>query len=228
MVRTGSKVGAVLVIGWAAGGCAPSLQRGSPLADPAAVAVRARAIGGSEDPSRVEFEWEYADERGNLVGEGVGRVNPPDSFRLDLFTAGEGGMSAVLVDDRLETLGEIEDLELPSPVFLYAMAGVFRPGNTPPTSGFESDGAEVLEYAGLDGEIRYYFLRDARLVRLEERRGNRLTRRIELEWGSDPTWPSEARYRDDLTPNRVRWALVEVRVRDERWPAEIYDLGPPP
>ncbi len=162
------------------------------------------------------------------MGDGVSRVNPPDSFRLDLFTTGEGGMSAVLVDDLLETLGEIEDVEFPSPVFLYAMAGVFRPGNMPPAAGFESDGTEVLEYAGADGERRYYFLRDARLVRLEERRGDRLTRRIELEWGPDPTWPSEARYRDDLTRNRVRWALVEVRVQDARWPAGIYDLGPPP
>ena len=161
------------------------------------------------------------------MGDGVSRVNPPDSFRLDLFTTGEGGMSAVLVDDRLETLGQIEDVELPPPAFLYAMAGVFRPGNTPPTAGFESDGAEVLEYAAPEGGTRYYFLRDARLVRLEERRGNRLTRRIDLEWGPDPIWPTEARYRDDLTPSRVRWELMEVRVQDARWPAKDFELGPP-
>jgi hypothetical protein len=176
----------------------------------------------------VDFEWEYADERGNLMGDGVSRVNPPDSFRLDLFTIGEGSMIAVLADDRLETLGEIEDVELPAPVFLYAMAGVFRPGNTAPTAGFESDGAEVLEYPAPDGGTRYYFLRDGRLVRLEERRGDRLARRIDLEWGPDTTWPSEARYRDVLTPNRVRWELVDVRVQDERWPTEDYVLDPPP
>lgn len=222
-----SKAGVALAIGWATGACAASLQRGAPLADPAALVARARANSGAESPSWVRFEWEYADERGNLMGDGVSRVNPPDSFRLDLFTAGEGGMSAVLVEDSLETLGQIEDVELPSPVFLYAMAGVFRPGNTPPTAGFESDGAEVLEYAATDGARRYYFFREARLVRLEERHGERLVRRIDLAWGPDPTWPSEARYRDDLTRNRVRWELVEVRVRDHRWPAEDYVLGPP-
>lgn len=161
------------------------------------------------------------------MGDGISRVNPPDSFRLDLFTTGEGGMSAVLVDDRLETLGQIEDVELPPPAFLYAMAGVFRPGNTPPTAGFESDGAEVLEYPTPEGGTRYYFLRDERLVRLEERRGDRLVRRIDLEWGPDPTWPTEAKYRDDLTPSRVRWELKEVRVQDGRWPATLYELDPP-
>jgi hypothetical protein len=224
----GFKVAVALVVSWAVGGCAASLQRGSPLADPAAVAARARESSGAERPSWVRFEWEYADKRGNLMGDGVSRVNPPDSFRLDLFTTGEGSMIAVLVDDRLETLGQIEDVELPAPVFLYAMAGIFRPGNTLPTAGFESDGAEVLEYPAPDGGTRYFFFREGRLVRLEERRGNRLERRIEIEWGPDPAWPSDARYRDDLTPNRVRWELVEVRVRDTRWPAEDYVLDSPP
>lgn len=227
-VSTGSKLGAALVISWAVGGCAATLQRGLPLADPGGLASRARASSGAERPSWVRFEWEYADERGNLRGDGVSRVNPPDSFRLDLFATGEGAMSAVLVDHRLETLGQIEDVELPAPVFLYAMAGVFRPGNKPPTAGFESDGAEVLEYAAPEGAMRYFSFRDARLVRLEERRGDRVTRRIDLEWGPDPTWPNEARYRDNLTPNRVRWELVDVRVQDKRWPDEDYVLGPPP
>lgn len=227
-VSMGSKVAAALVVGWVGGGCAASLQRGPALPDPAAVAARATASGGAEQPSWVRFAWEYVDERGNLMGDGVSRVNPPDSFRLDLFTTGESGMSAVLVDDRLETLGQIEDVELPAPVFLYAMAGVFRPGNSPPTAGFESDGAEVLEYPATDAGTRYYFLRGGRLVRLEERRDDRVVRRIELEWGPDPTWPSEARYRDYLTPNRVRWELVEVRPRDAHWPVEDYVLDPPP
>jgi hypothetical protein len=136
-------------------------------------------------------------------------------------------MAAVLVEDRLDTLGEMEDVELPAPPFLYAMAGVFRPGDEPPSAGFRSGESEVIGYTLPNGSNRYYFLRDSRLVRVEERQGNRLVRRIDLEWGTDDRWPREARYRDDLRPNRVRWELVEVRTEDTHWPVETYDLGPP-
>lgn len=219
--------GTALALAWIATGCAASFQEGPPLADPSAVAERARQAGGTERPSQVRFRWEYADERGNLRGDGVARVNPPDRFRLDLF-ATEGSMSAVLVDDSLDTLGDLEDVRLPAPPFLYAMAGVFRPGAGAPDGGFERDGIEVLRYdAGEDG-ARWYYVRDARLVRVEERRDGRLRRRIELRWGEDATWPVEARYRDDVTPSRVRWALESVRSVDEPWSAEIYELDPAP
>jgi hypothetical protein len=226
-VRRGSKGIIGLLACWGSASCAGSFQQGPPLEDPVAVADRARESTGTEHPSRVRFEWEYADERGNLRGDGVGRVNPPDSFRLDLFTSAEGSMAAVLVDDRLDTLGEMEDVELPAPPFLYAMAGVFRPGDEPPSAGFRSGDSEVIGYTLADGSNRYYFLRDSRLVRVEERQGNRLVRRIDLEWGTDSRWPREARYRDDLRPNRVRWELIEVRTEDTHWPVETYDLGPP-
>lgn len=228
MYRTRS-IETALALGctWIASGCAASFQQGPPLADPAGVAERARGAGGVERPAQIRFRWEYADERGNLRGDGVARVNPPDRFRLDLF-ATEGSMSAVLVDDRLETLGEIEDVELPAPPFLYAMAGVFRPGPGGPDGGFERDGLQVLRYdAGRDG-TRWYYLRGSRLERIEERRDGRLRRRIELRWGDDPAWPREATYRDDVTPSRVRWALEAARTVDEPWSERIYELDAPP
>ncbi|MDX1578775.1 MAG: hypothetical protein R3266_09825 [Gemmatimonadota bacterium] len=201
------------------------MERGAPLADPERIAARARAASGVDVPAHVLFEWEYVDERGNLRGEGAARVNPPDRFRLDLFTTGDGSMSVVLVDDRLSTGGVLEeDIRLPPEPFLYAMTGIFRPGGGPPAEGFESDGFQVLGYGGADGAMRYYYLSEGRLVRAEERRAGRTARRIEIEWGEDATWPGEARYRDEAGPSAVRWSLVRSRTANDPWPEDIYAL----
>jgi hypothetical protein len=174
----------------------------------------------------VVFEWEYADERGNLRGEGVGRVNPRDRFRLDLFTTGEGSLRAALVDDVLTVGGDMEDFVLPPPAFLYAMTGVFRPGAVAPTEGFESDEYEVLGYPVDGGGMRYFYFLDGKLSRLEERADGRTRRLIELEWGSDPIWPREARYRDNVAPSRVRWELDRIVVETELFEEEIYRVDP--
>jgi len=206
--------------------CAGSIQTGPSLPDLDAVASRAFSESGAAHPSRVRFHWEYGDPNGTLRGDGVGRINPPDSFRLDFFTIAEGSMAAVLAAGNLSTLGEIEDVELPEPTFLYAMAGVFRPGARAPTRGFTSDGDDVLVYEDETDASRFFFFRDGRLVRLEERRGNRVSRRIRLEWEPGQAWPARAEYRDNLTPSRAEWELVELREATNRWPGEIYELDP--
>lgn len=223
--RTGPHTTAPLVLFLL--GCAGSLETGEPLSDPEAVAARAARASGAERPVRVIFEWEYADERGNLRGDGVARVNPPARFRLDLFSTAEGSMRAALVDDVLHVAGDLEEVELPPPAFLYAMTGVFRPGPDAPGEGFASGPYEVVGYAVPDGGVRRFYLEGGRLVRVEERRDGRLERRIELEWGDDPVWPREARYRDDVDPRtRVRWALERVVPQSEPFEDEIYDVVP--
>lgn len=223
----------VPVVGlWAVGAavlsaCAGGVETGPPLPDADALARTARAEGAIERPSQVRFEWEYGDEKGTLRGDGVARVNPPDSFRIDFF-ASEGSMQAVLADDSLSTLGQIEDVQLPIPAFLYAMAGVFRPGLETPTRGFATDDGEVLVYERGDDATRLFTLRGGRLTGVEERRSGRVVRRIELEWRGETEWPREAEYRDHLTPSRARWELVSVRVRPSPFPREIYDLGRTP
>ena len=204
----------------------PLLAQETEIENPTALAERAVRASGSERPGHVRLDWEYADTKGNLRGEGVARVNPPDRFRLDFFAPGEGSMQVVLVDGRLDTLGEIEGVEIPPPAFLYAMAGVFRPGNRSPTSGQIEDGREVLEYEYGDGAHTSFYFESGRLVRVEERQRGRVSRRIELEWGADTAWPARAEYRDNLTPSRAKWELVEVRVATDPYPDEIYDLGP--
>lgn len=188
------------------------------------MAAENRAGSGTDVPARVFFDWEYADERGNLRGEGVTRVNPPDRFRLDLFSTGEGSVSAALVEGDLETAGDIEDFEFPPAAFLYAMAGVFRPGDLPPTGGFRSGETDVIEYADGGGATRLFYFEAGRVVRVEERRGGRLERRIEVTWGGRADWPAEAQYRDDVTPSRVRWRLTETREESEPFGDEIYAI----
>jgi hypothetical protein len=191
------------------------------------VASRVRQESGIEGPSRVEFRWEYGDEKGTLRGEGVGRINPPDRFRIDFFSTGEGSMAAVLAGDTLSTLGQIEDVQLPSPPLMYAMAGVFRPGAAVATRGFEQGEEQVLVYETPGRPSRLFVVREGRLVRVEERQAGRLIRRVELEWEEGIEWPREAEYRDNVTPSRARWRLDDVRATAEPFPARIYDLDRP-
>lgn len=217
----------VPVAALAGGGCASGGGTGIPVADPGALAAEVRAATGAEDPYRIRFRWQYGDEKGRLSGDGVARINPPDRFRLDLFTPGEGSMAVALADDSLSTLGEIEDLRLPSAPFLYAMAGLLRPGSELPAEGYRTDGDAILVYEMPDGARRSFFLEGKRLARVEERSGSRVTQRIRLEWDAEGRWPSQAEYRDLVTPRRVRWTLEEARREPKRFPLEIYDLATP-
>lgn len=244
--------GLVALTAAVAAACAPPpLETGPPVDDPAALADGVAAASGPAAPSRIRFRWEYADDKGRLAGEGVARVNPPDSFRLDLFSSAEGSMAAALVDGRLSTLGQIEDVELPAPPFLYGMAGLFRPGATQPAEGFRVDGDVVLVYRVSEGTERRVRLREGRIIEMEERDGRRTLRRIRVSWPETPApadgpaeaeggaedapegqppgaWPVEAEYRDHVAPSRVRWTLEESRTEEAPFPGEIYDLGASP
>ncbi|MFQ5678657.1 MAG: hypothetical protein ACE5HP_04290 [Gemmatimonadota bacterium] len=208
-------------------GCASGGESGPLLENPASVARRLEEETGASRPARIRFRWEYGDENGRLRGDGVARINPPDSFRLDLFTTGEGSMAVTLTADSLATLGEIEDVRLPPPPFLYAMAGVFRPGGSASVAGHGSREDAVLEFAEPGGRRLVFFVEAGRLARLEERSEGRVTQRIRVRWGGSGKWPQRAEYRDLVSPRRVRWTLQEEAEEPIGFPAEIYDLSRP-
>lgn len=213
----------LLAAGW---GCAstPPLE---PLDDPAGVAGDAQRETSPDRPYHVTLTWEYADERGAVEGDGVMRFNPPDSMRLDLFSTGDASMSAALVPGSgLRVAGQIEEVQLPPPPFLYASAGLLRPGGGEPAEALRgSDGAVVLVYEPVDGGTLRFRLEDGRLVEVEERRNGRSVRRTRLAWpDTAAAWPSEAEYRDRTLGRRARWRLEEDRTVDEPFPPEIYDL----
>lgn len=209
------------VVGCATGGRAPA---GPPLSDPAAAAAEARRASVPDRPHRVRLSWDYTDPRGPVSGDGVLRYNPPDSIRLDLFAPGDASMSVALAGDGLRSVGQIEDVRLPPPPFLYASAGLFRPGASSPARGYRSDGDRVLLYGIRAGDTLSFRLRDGRVRRVEERRDGRLVREVELTWTGEGAWPASAEYRDRERESRARWEMEEARPEGEPFPREIFDL----
>lgn len=204
-------------------GCSKQVQTGPPLADPEIVAARVHEATGPPGPFRLRFDWQYADEHGQLSGEGVARYNPTDSLRLDLFAPGDASMGVSLTPSGLTTLGQIEEVRLPGPVFLYAMAGIFRPGGTPPGRGFLADSSQVLVFP-VGSDSLFAHVQGFRVLRLEERRSGRVRKRIEVSWDGLGVWPRSAEYRDFVESRRVRWELTEATEVLTKHAAEIYDL----
>lgn len=218
---------AVLLAGIAAvaAGCAAGSSRAS-LADPAAVAGTLRAGSTPAGPWRLRLAWEYADPRGPVEGDGVLRYTAPDSLRLDLFGPGDASMSVALTDGRLRSVGQIRDVRLPPPAFLYAAAGLFRPGPGGPDRGWREDGARVLLYRRGGSELTFR-LEGERLVRVEERRDGRAVRRLHLRWSDTAdarSWPRSAEFRDRSRESRARWTVRRVRMADTPFSPDIYDL----
>lgn len=213
----------VLLAAAATAACAGGIRVGPPVSDPAGVASEARSAAGPDHSSLVRFTWSYADDQGSVEGEGVGRYTPRDSFRVDLFSSGDVGLAAALVDGRLSTSGEVEGVELPGPAFMYAMAGIFHPASGTLQSAHETDRGRLLVYS-VDAGERRYLVSEGRLHRLEERRRGELARRVVVEWDSASTWPTSAEFRDDEAPRRVRWTLVEAGRAEGGFDADIYEL----
>lgn len=211
-------------------GCATAIETGLPLEDPDALARRAMARRGAEQATLLRFEWRYGDRQGSVSGDGVARFNPTDSIRLDLFAPGDVGMAVALTEAGLSVLGEIQDVELPPLPFLYAMAGIFRPGGSEPVGGYEGkDGGDILVFRTASGSLIYYFVTpELRLSRVEEQVDDRTTRRLEITWpdpGEPAAWPRKAEYRDFQAPNRVRWDLNTSEAAPAGFPPHIYDLS---
>lgn len=204
-------------------GCA-GRGEGVPLADPARAASTLLEREVPAGPYRVEFTWAYADERGPVEGEGVLRYNPPDSLRLDLFGPGEGSMAVALTGSRLESVGQIQDVRLPSLPFLYATAGIFRPGEGRLERGFRADGGRVLVYrTGRKTERRFLF-REGRVQQVVERRGGEVRRRLAVRWKAGEPWPASAEFRDVADGRRARWTRTAAEAVRHRFQSDIYAL----
>lgn len=199
------------------------MRVGPLVPDPAGAASEARRAAGPEHAALVRFTWSYADDQGSVEGEGVGRYTPRDSLRVDLFSSGDVGLAAALVDGRLSASGEIEGVELPGPAFMYAMAGIFHPASGTLERAHEADGGRLLVYSAEAGERRY-LVREGRLLRLEERRRGEVAHRVVVEWDSASAWPASAEFRDDEAPRRVRWTLVEASRAAGGFDPDIYVL----
>lgn len=208
-------------------GCLSVVESGPPIANPADLAARLGDDTGAAVPVTLHFEWRYADRRGDIGGDGVGRYNPPDSLRVDLFTSGDVAMAIAVADGQLRSLGEIEDIEIPGLEFVYAMAGLFRPGGNR-AEGYVAGADSVLVYGGESERRTYFYVRSGRLRRVEQKAYGRTVQRVNLEWVDSATWPSEAEYRNLEESSRVRWRVEAITNHKESHPAYAYDLPPVP
>ncbi len=204
--------------------CATSIESGVPLDDPAAIAARLGSEPGAQSPANLRFAWRYGDRRGDVEGDGVGRFNPPDSLRIDLFTSGDVAMAIATAAGRLTSRGQIEDVDVPPRPFIFAMAGIFRPDSGPPARAFLHGADSVLVYGPVGDRTFVYHLERGRLGAVEERRRDRVLRRVRVEWSESGAWPARAEYRDFERPSRVRWEIEEVLSPVARHRSEIYAL----
>jgi hypothetical protein len=152
-----------MTLGLFALGCGPRAQalRGAPAP---AVLPRGELPPGHQ---RYDFRWEYQD--GDVVarGEGVARVAPPDSVRLDFFLDGGlgGGFAVVLGPDMFAPGGEQVRRFLPPASFLWASLGRLAVPAGRDTVA-RVDGATLRADIGRDPTWRVTF-DGARLSRLE-------------------------------------------------------------
>ena len=203
--------------------CVSAIESGAPITNPADLAARVGSVTGVSVPATLRFDWRYADTRGDVGGQGVGRYNPPDSLRVDLFTSGDVAMAIAVAGGELRSLGEIDDMEIPALELVYAMAGLFRPG-AGVAEGYVAGSDSVLVYGGESNRAIYFYVRDGRLRRVEERIHGRTVQRVNLEWDRSSSWPSEAEYRNLEERSRVRWRVEEITNHEESHPGHAYDL----
>ncbi len=128
----------------------------------------------------------------------------------------------------LGSLGQIESVELPEAAFLYAMAGLFEPGDTLDPRGYVVNGDTVLVYAAPNDSRRYFYLHGSRISKVEESRAGRTTRRVSLDWEPGADWPKRVEYRDFQAPSRVSWNVTEIRAEETAYASEIFDLPAAP
>jgi hypothetical protein len=185
-------------------GCVPRLE---PLAG---VPAPARFPNSELRPvyKHIVFRWELEDNELNARGEGVARIAPPDSVRLDFFLAGGmGGGAAVLVGDSLTAPGPDMVRRLVPPIpLLWASLGRLAIPALPDTI-VRVDGSTLRADIGRPTMWRVTFRGDS-LVRVERVRDGRIVQWVERD-------EKGALYRD----NGARRALRITVTRTNQVPA---------
>jgi len=103
-------------------GCAPRAGTLAGAPAPERALPRVELPAGRQ---RVVFRWRYEEAEGFTArGEGVARIAPPDSGRLDFFLEGGFGSGyAILVGDQLTTPGDLGRRLIPPGPMLWAALG---------------------------------------------------------------------------------------------------------
>jgi hypothetical protein len=197
---------AVLALGVTAGSCAPRLR---PLAGAPAPA-RLPAAELPPGYRRIVFTWELRDPDFHVRGEGVARLAPPDSARLDFFVGGGlGGGRAVLIGQSIHAPGGdlVRRLVPPAPL-LWAALGRLALPPARDTAVRVEDGLLRAD-VGAPTAWRVTFRGDT-LLRLDRVSGDRVA-----EW-VERVSPDRVRYRHETARREI--TLVVQRVVEETSP----------
>ncbi|HEY5546578.1 MAG TPA: hypothetical protein VIK50_11035 [Gemmatimonadaceae bacterium] len=127
---------------------------------------------------RLIFGWEYKERLGSARGDGVARIAPPDSVRIDLFLEnGNSGGFVILIADSLTALAQDEARRsLPPEPLLWATLGVVRV--TAADTVARQDGDTLRVEIGRDPTWRMTFGTRA-LGRMERIAGGRVEQVVE-------------------------------------------------
>lgn len=160
----------------AASACAPA-----PRVGPLTGVPVARAIPDTRLPPgyrRIIFGWEYKERVFSARGEGVARLAPPDSVRIDLFLEnGNSGGYVILIGDSLRALAQDEARRsMPPEPLLWATLGVVRV--TGADTVVRQDGDTLRVEIGQDPTWRMAF-GPTTLARMERITGGRSEQMVE-------------------------------------------------
>lgn len=164
--------------------CAPRIQP-MPGVAPAIAALPPLALAPT--PQRVTFRWEL--NEGDMVarGDGVARIAPPDSVRVDLFLGGGFGRAAaaILIGDsaRVPPGGEAQAKLLPPPPLMWAAFGRLA---VPPLADTVVRVSGDTIRAELGHPARWRLVAAAgQLVRLERIAGDRVVEWVQRSPGGE-------------------------------------------
>ena len=194
-------------------GCAPRARPLAGLPAPAARLPHGQLPAGR---TQTTFRWEYEEPDLSARGEGVARVSPPDSARLDLFLGGGfGGGAAVLIADELRLPGGADGIRrfIPPPPLLWAALGRLAVPMSADTT-VRVDGDLLRADIGRDPVWRATFAGE-QLVRLERIDDGRIAAWVARETGQ------RVRYRDERS-GRTLTLTVERRENALEFDARIW------
>lgn len=171
-------------------GCAP--PRVVPLQGAPVPAQQLPKGSLPEGYRKVVFRWELRDGEMTTRGDGVARIAPPDSVRMDFFLGGFGGGAAILIGDSLQVPGDADMGKrlIPPRPLLWAALGRFDIPSERDTVA-RVDGGVLRADIGAPVQWRATFRGDT-LTRLERVEGGRLQEWVERSADQSVQYRNEA------------------------------------
>jgi hypothetical protein len=127
---------------------------------------------------RLVFDWEYRERVFSARGQGVARIAPPDSVRIDLFLANfaDAGFVILIADSLVAVAQDEARRSLPPPPLLWAALGVVRV--TASDTIARQDGDTLRVEIGREPAWRMAYLASA-LGRMERIAGGRIEQTVQ-------------------------------------------------